>query len=77
MTHKPHLVRLGRIDGTANKTLFIHGKREALAAANSLSFVLFGRHDFKCADCHDVVRVEQDGFYVEHIAPESPMNHAH
>lgn len=73
---KPHLVRLGRLDDSAHKTLFMHSKRSALSAANALSFVLFGRHDFKCSECHDFMRVEEGEFYVEHIAPESPMNHA-
>lgn len=63
---KEFLVRLGRTDSSAVKTLFFKNKKTASQVANAISYVLWFRHDFKLSDfAKEPVRVEQDGFWVE------------
>ena len=63
------IVRLGRTDNTATKTLFTRSKRLAVDIANALSYVLWLRHAFRSSECADLVRVEQDGYWIE-VKPE-------
>lgn len=62
---RQYLVRFGRSDNSAIKTIQVSGKRNAFHLANSLSFVFWFRHDFKQGQGESIQRVEQDGFWVE------------
>jgi hypothetical protein len=65
MQLKPFVVTIGRSDGSATKHVFQDNRADAVKLANAITFVLFGQHGFKNADCHEKKRVEQDGYFVE------------
>lgn len=63
---KEYLVRFGRLDGSAIKTVFFTSKEKAFNLANSLSYVFWYRHDFKRSDfAQGDLRMEQDQFFIE------------
>lgn len=63
---KEYLVRFGREDHSAVKTLFFTSKKQAFMVANAVSYLLWFRHDFKLGDLSEgPIRVEQDGFWME------------
>lgn len=68
------VIKFGRLDGSADKVLFIPGRKVALTAANALSKVLMGGHRFRHSESHVDQREESAEFYVEFIPPESPNN---
>lgn len=68
------VIKFGRCDGTADKVLFIPGRRAALRTANALTKVLMGGHRFKHSESHTDQREESAEFYVEFIPPESLNN---
>jgi hypothetical protein len=65
MSH-PYIIRFGRSDDTAIKTLFEHHRKAALKIANALAYVFWLEHSFKASECHDeCTRFERNGFWIE------------
>ena len=61
----PVVIKFGRSDGTAVKTIFPATKAFGIELANSLSYVFFKSHEFPNSQCHADKRVERDGWFVE------------
>lgn len=72
ITPKRYLVRFGRCDQSAIKTIFEWGKKSSFHIANSIAYVLWKEHVFKVGG-ETYQRTERDGFWIE-IFPEVIAN---
>ncbi|WP_295991223.1 hypothetical protein [Rugamonas sp.] len=66
MPDRQSVIKFGRTDGSAAKTIFFRSRIRGLELANSLAFVFFEQHPFKTSAGRDgdEVRHEGNGFYV-------------
>lgn len=60
-----YLVRFGRTDGSVSKSVPEPYYKAALHLANSLAFLLWQDHPFKNSLCHNGLKIERDGTWIE------------
>lgn len=63
---KQYIIKFGRSDGSARKTLFYKSRIRALELANSMAYVMFYEHPFKNGSTRGEMKYEGNGFFVSY-----------